>query len=375
MFIPSKMPESYAWLNSQEPMHLQLSPYFCQSLAIILPGIRHNVPQSGESVSICRSITWGRETDTAGGEGSAAMTDTAGSMPMGHPRAAKKRPSRDKMLLETPTINDPNSPQMTAMIKSMLLDQKREERQRRLPELSPPEPGAASKEPVQTEDAKLTKLDISKLVPSMPALRPRREKPVANASATRVAPEIDDEVELLSRDVLVPDPEDVITPEDIAEVVNKDKTDRKKARKTFKGDIWPVLKTHFSTLETHAKNIKTKHVVLTMALLIAILRPWLVIGVTLALLMIFAITYLSLGHERFAEVLLARWLRFKQRKPKKAEQYFNKATQLVEQYNAKVARLPEAMAERLTLPDLAELEKEDDRPDPFDRLAEQAKEV
>ncbi|WP_338549111.1 hypothetical protein [Roseovarius phycicola] len=303
------------------------------------------------------------------------MTDTAGSMPMEHPRAAKRRSSRGKMLMETPTIEDPNSPQMTAMIKSMLLDQKREERQQRLPELTPPEADPVRAESEPTENAKLTKLDISNLVPSMPALRPRRKMLDMEVAEDLVETIVDDEVELLSRDVLEPAPEDVIMQEDIAEVVKKDQTDRLKRLKSFKSDIWPVIKTHASTLKAHASKIKPKHVLLITAALIVFLRPWLVLGVTLTVLMVFVITYLSLGHERFTEILLARWLRFKKRKPKKAEQYFTKATQLVEQYNTKVARLPEAIAERLTLPDLAELEKEDDRPDPFDRLSEQAQDV
>ncbi len=306
------------------------------------------------------------------------MTDTAGSMPMGHPRAANRRPSRDKMLMETPTIEDPNSPQMTAMIKSMLLDQKREERQRRLPELSPPE---AAPSPAQTDEAtdgKLTKLDVSKLVPSMPALRPKRTTMFDDDVPVQQPIELDEEDPLLSQDQLMAEPEDIITPEDIAEVVEEDK----KARAKPKCSYGPRLKTHVAALKshankiwTHARKVKAKHVFLAFTALVVILRPWLVLGVTLTLLMVLMITYLSLGHERFTEVLLARWLRFKKRKPQKAEQYFKKATQLVEQYNAKVARLPKALAERLSLPDLAELEKEDDRPDPFDRLTEQAQDV
>ncbi|MEL7258994.1 MAG: hypothetical protein AAFN80_14280 [Pseudomonadota bacterium] len=280
--------------------------------------------------------------------------------------------------METPIIEDPNSPQMTAMIKSMLLDQKREERQRRLPELSPPEVEPSPAQPDKATDGKLTKLDVSKLVPSMPALRPKRTTMFDDDVPVQQPIELDGEDELLSQDPLMAEPEDIITPEDIAEVIEEDR----KARDRPKKDYGPMIKAHVATLKshagkiwTHARKIKAKHVFLTFAALIVILRPWLVLGVTVTLLMVFAITYLSLGHERFTEILLARWLRFKKRNPQKAEQYFTKATQLVEQYNAKVARLPKALAERLTLPDLAELEKEDDRPDPFDRLAEQAQDI
>ncbi len=305
------------------------------------------------------------------------MTDTVSSMPFGH--AVKDQNPRPMTREPNPNIHDPNSPEMTAMIKSMLLDQKREERQRRLPELSPPERHVAPSVSEEENSDRLTKLDISRLVPTMPALRSRRTRPLEEAELNAATPELDEEVELLSRQALEPEPDDIITKEDVADMIKKDKIARAAApdapRKNFKRDILPVLKAHFETVRQHAKKIKTKHVCLAVAALVIILRPWLVVGVLLTLLMVFAITYLSLGPERFGEIIKARWLLFKKRKPEKAEQYFKKATELTEQYNAKIAKLPEKFADALTLPDLAELEKEDDRPDPFERLAGQAEEV
>ena len=110
--------------------------------------------------------------------------------------------------------------------------------------------------------------------------------------------------------------------------------------------------------------------------LVAIWRPWLIPLTLLTGLLLVAICYLTLGHDRWAELWAAGWQRFCARWPDRAEAVRRRADALALKWDAVLDRLPEAWADRLGLPDLSGHGQSapEDAPDPFDRLAAQVRE-
>ena len=106
---------------------------------------------------------------------------------------------------------------------------------------------------------------------------------------------------------------------------------------------------------------------------IVIWRPLLIPSLVLIFVLVTAIAYLTLGHDRFFEILSARWMRFAERRPAMAEGFRRRADGMALRWDAILDRLPEKWAGRLALPDFsdagADQMKLDDAPDPFDRLA------
>lgn len=118
-----------------------------------------------------------------------------------------------------------------------------------------------------------------------------------------------------------------------------------------------------------------KHITLAVLAGIMLYRPLLIPLVLLLVFWVVLIAYLSLGPDRWAEILSNGWLRLKARRPALAERLRLKADRAAEKWDKILDRLPEAWAERLALPDFSDQPDPEDRPDPFDRLAAEAREA
>lgn len=101
--------------------------------------------------------------------------------------------------------------------------------------------------------------------------------------------------------------------------------------------------------------------------------PVLVLSVLVSAVVVLAIIYVTLGHDRFVEVAQKRWKRFAQRRPERAARLRQKADALALHWDKVLDRLPEHWANRLALPDFANTVDAqinlDEAPDPFERLA------
>lgn len=116
-------------------------------------------------------------------------------------------------------------------------------------------------------------------------------------------------------------------------------------------------------------------VVLGVLVLLVIWKPGLVLAVVMAPVILMVIAYLTVGHDRIAEISADRWRRFEARWPKRAERLRKRADALALTWDTVLDRLPESWAERLALPDVSRSGglSLDDAPDPFERLAKEAR--
>jgi hypothetical protein len=114
--------------------------------------------------------------------------------------------------------------------------------------------------------------------------------------------------------------------------------------------------------------------VVLLALLVAA-TPVLVLAVVMWLVVLAVVVYLTVGHDRIVEISVDSWRKFEARSPKRAEALRAKADALALKWDIVLDRLPESWAERLAFPDVSgpggmTLQ---DAPDPFERLAEEAR--
>lgn len=268
------------------------------------------------------------------------MTESHGLAPL---QAGPPRRGEPEELVYSGPVNDPNSPEMTSMIKTMLLDQRREERQGRLPELTPQ--GALS--PGEPSGDQPRKVSLTQLVPRVPIAQRIAEKyqemhakfaAVASAVRARIgAGGVTD------------------TQEDHAEDTERP----------------PLL----YQAKTMLGRVRTKHVVWTGLAIFVVLRPWFFPIVGFLLFVIVGLSYLTVGHERFCEIITGLWARFARRFPNRAENAKQKYIVFSVRHNARIERLPEAWADRFELPDLERRAQEENRADPFERLAGRASDL
>ncbi|WP_420556778.1 hypothetical protein [Roseovarius sp.] len=119
-----------------------------------------------------------------------------------------------------------------------------------------------------------------------------------------------------------------------------------------------------------------KHVAWAVVAGLVLYRPLMVPLVALLLVWLAVIAYLTLGPDRWGEILGGAWQRLHARKPELAERIRQRADRFAERFDRVLDRLPEAWADRLALPDFSASATADaDRPDPFDRLAAEARET
>lgn len=119
-----------------------------------------------------------------------------------------------------------------------------------------------------------------------------------------------------------------------------------------------------------------KHVAWAVVAGLVLYRPLIVPLVALLLVWLALIAYLTLGPDRWGEILGGAWQRLHARKPELAERIRQRADLFAERFDRVLDRLPEAWADRLALPDFsASATTDTDKPDPFDRLAAEARET
>lgn len=124
-------------------------------------------------------------------------------------------------------------------------------------------------------------------------------------------------------------------------------------------------------------NLTRRRIVLLALVGFVIWWPMLVLIVLFTVIMGLVITYLTLGHDRFAEIARKRWARFVRRRPKRAARLRQKADALALSWDKVLDWLPERWADRLALPDFAQTQEPqinlDEAPDPYERLAARSK--
>ncbi|MFN3210814.1 MAG: hypothetical protein ACE369_17790 [Roseovarius sp.] len=117
-----------------------------------------------------------------------------------------------------------------------------------------------------------------------------------------------------------------------------------------------------------------KHIALAAVAALVLYRPLMVPLLALVAVWVVLIAYLTLGPDRWTEILVNAWLRLQARRPELAERVRLRADRFAEGFDRVLDRLPEAWAERLALPDFtAHTQMDEDAPDPFDRLAAEAR--
>ncbi len=119
-----------------------------------------------------------------------------------------------------------------------------------------------------------------------------------------------------------------------------------------------------------------KHISWGVVAALVLYRPLMVPLVALLLVWLVLIAYLTLGPDRWGEIIGGAWQRLHARKPELAERIRQRADRFAEKFDRVLDWLPDSWAERLALPDFSGAQEgEDDRPDPFDRLAAEARQT
>ncbi|MGK7753983.1 MULTISPECIES: hypothetical protein [unclassified Roseovarius] len=118
-----------------------------------------------------------------------------------------------------------------------------------------------------------------------------------------------------------------------------------------------------------------KHVAWAVVAALVLYRPLMVPLAALLLVWLVLIAYLSLGPDRWGEIIGGAWHRLHARNPELAERVRQRADRFAEKFDRLLDWLPASWAERLALPDFSGADDPDEnRPDPFDRLAAEARE-
>lgn len=121
---------------------------------------------------------------------------------------------------------------------------------------------------------------------------------------------------------------------------------------------------------------KRWHGVVAVLALVMLAWPLLLPAVAFLSFWLGVIAYLTIGPDRCGEICAGLWARFEARAPKRAERLRRRADVFAERIDRVLDRLPEHWAERLALPDFSAPPPDTPvRPDPFDRLSAQARDV
>jgi hypothetical protein len=110
-------------------------------------------------------------------------------------------------------------------------------------------------------------------------------------------------------------------------------------------------------------RLKPMHVALVAILLIAVIRPWLVLGLFLITLFVIVGVFLIIGFDGFWQNVLrvSRW--YAKRNPERAVAVHARLDRLAMRWDAVLDRFPEGMVDSLYLPDFGELAAADHRHD------------
>ena len=151
-------------------------------------------------------------------------------------------------------------------------------------------------------------------------------------------------------------------------------TAEKKQRVAAKPIFRPLMRRLWAFARAHPPT--RKQILFGALVLLILLRPWLVFWVVLLTLVFLVIVYLSLGPDACAEKTVKSYQWIAGKWPETAEKLRRSASTLFKRIGVLLDKLPERWTEGIYLPDFDVSETQavsDDQPDPFDRLAEQAR--
>ncbi len=116
-----------------------------------------------------------------------------------------------------------------------------------------------------------------------------------------------------------------------------------------------------------------KHLIVAAIIVIIYVRPWLIPITLFVVFLSVLIAYLTLGPDRVAELVVGAWQRLRLRRPELAETIRQRAEATAVRIDAALDRVPGSWTDGLHVPDFSEPDPAvANRPDPFDRLAEEA---
>ena len=110
-------------------------------------------------------------------------------------------------------------------------------------------------------------------------------------------------------------------------------------------------------------RVRRRHLFWGGAVLLAILRPWLMLALVLVPILIVTGLFLALGQERFWQGVLRGLKRYARYRPARAEALRARLDRLAVRWDALLERLPEDWADALSFPDLDSLALRDERHD------------
>lgn len=109
--------------------------------------------------------------------------------------------------------------------------------------------------------------------------------------------------------------------------------------------------------------------------LVVIWQPWVTLALVVLPVSLLGVAYLTVGHDRAAEICADLWRKFEARWPMRAERLRARLDAVALAWDIVLDRLPENWADRLALPDFSGSGSGValDGPDPFDRLSKEAR--
>jgi hypothetical protein len=118
-----------------------------------------------------------------------------------------------------------------------------------------------------------------------------------------------------------------------------------------------------SHLTGHARGYRPtpRHIAFAIIVLLAVLRPWLVVALILLPIVIVTGIFLAVGYDRFWSGVLRSYQWYHARRPKRAERLRRRADSFAMRWDAFLDRFHEGSVDALYLPDLNSLQQEEER--------------
>lgn len=106
---------------------------------------------------------------------------------------------------------------------------------------------------------------------------------------------------------------------------------------------------------------KRKHVALALIVLLALVRPWLLVALLLLPIIVTTALFLALGHDRFWGGVIRGYHWYAARRPERAEKLRRRADAFAMRWDAILDRVPEGYVDALYFPDLDSLAEREER--------------
>jgi len=117
-------------------------------------------------------------------------------------------------------------------------------------------------------------------------------------------------------------------------------------------------------------EIQGRHLMWVAAGLVVLLWPVTSLVTVFAVILSVVIAYVTLGPDRWMEILSDRYDQLRDTNPERADALRRAGDRFAERFDRVLDHLPASWADRLALPDMTALERvQEERPDPFERLA------